>query len=85
MAYYIPYSNKSDAINKNKENSKTYCSLNGEWNFKYFDIPLDIPDDINCINFNNAIDVPSYWGVMDTDKFSIRILIIRLNMTCRIL
>lgn len=61
-AYYIPYSNKSDAINKNKENSKTYCSLNGEWNFKYFDIPLDIPDDINCINFNNAIDVPSYWG-----------------------
>lgn len=60
-AYYIPYSNKADAINKNKENSKTYCSLNGKWNFKYFDTPLDIPDDINCIDFNNTIDVPSCW------------------------
>ena len=63
-AYYIPYTNRDDAMAAmpDKEiKSKQYKLLNGEWNFKYLETPLDIPDNIEEINFDSTIPVPSCW------------------------
>lgn len=60
-AYYIPFDVKEYALCKNKENSQTYIDLNGEWDFKYFDCPLDVPDDLKEIIFDEKIVVPSCW------------------------
>ena len=35
--------------------------LNGEWNFKYLDCPLDIPDSISDIEYKETLPVPSCW------------------------
>ena len=35
-AYYIPYDSLEKALCGKKEESKFYCLLNGDWNFKYF-------------------------------------------------
>lgn len=59
-AYYIPYTNADDAVNK-KNKSSLYNSLNGIWNFKYFECPLDIPDDLKNINYEETLPVPSCW------------------------
>ncbi len=58
-AYYIPYASKTEAFEKNKYNSSKYRTLNGEWNFKYFESDLDIPDNISEITFQEKLPVPS--------------------------
>ncbi len=60
-AYYIPFSDKKTALTGKKSNSSQYYDLNGEWNFKYFDSHLDIPDNISEICFDASIPVPSCW------------------------
>ncbi len=60
-AYYIPFFNKADALSKHGTESSLYTSLNGEWNFKYLECPLDIPDDISGIEYSEALPVPSCW------------------------
>ncbi|MBE7038480.1 MAG: DUF4981 domain-containing protein [Ruminococcaceae bacterium] len=60
-AYYIPFFSGDDAVLKNKEESKAYINLNGEWDFKYFDCPLDVPDDLYDVEFKDKILVPSCW------------------------
>ena len=60
-AYYIPFSNKADALDKHGTMSSLYTSLNGKWSFKYLECPLDIPDDISSIEFSETLPVPSCW------------------------
>jgi len=60
-AYYIPFSSKESALTKNKQNSERYTSLNGTWHFKYFECPLDLPDNMSQIRYTETIPVPSCW------------------------
>ncbi len=60
-AYYIPFSNKKDAISDKRLQSSQYIDLNGEWDFKYFESYLDIPDNISDILYSKKLPVPSCW------------------------
>ncbi len=60
-AYYVPFSDKTDAMTKHWEESDRCTLLNGEWNFKYLESPLDIPDNISDIVYENTLPVPSCW------------------------
>lgn len=65
-SYFIPYENKEKAMAYGPK-EKRYCSnkvicLNGNWDFKFYPIPKELPDilDTDEINFDK-IDVPSCW------------------------
>lgn len=63
-AYYIPYTNKEDAMLAMPDQeikSDQYQLLNGDWEFKYLETPLDIPNNIGDIAFDTKIPVPSCW------------------------
>ena len=60
-AYYIPFGNKSDAMSRKKSKSSQYTDLNGEWNFRYFESHLDIPDTMSEISYEEKLPVPSCW------------------------
>ena len=60
-AYAIPFDTAQDAINNRRENNARYVLLNGEWDFRYFDCPLDLPDDVAEITFEKKLPVPSCW------------------------
>lgn len=60
-AYYIPFSGATEAMSGRKELSDRYQLLNGEWNFKYLECPLDLPEDIAKLTFDSTIPVPSCW------------------------
>ena len=63
-AYYIPYGNKEKAVQAMPNRviqSDRYQSLAGEWKFKYFETPLDLPDYVGDIHFDATIPVPSCW------------------------
>lgn len=60
-AYYIPFSRKEDALSKHGTQSDLYTSLNGEWNFKYLECPLDLPDNISETEYTETLPVPSCW------------------------
>lgn len=60
-SYYIPFSDREDAVNKNWTDSDRCTLLNGEWNFKYFECPLDLPDNLSDIEYKEALPVPSCW------------------------
>ena len=60
-AYYIPFSDAESAKTKHWTESDRCTLLNGEWSFKYLECPLDIPDDILGIEYNETLPVPSCW------------------------
>lgn len=60
-AYYIPFSSEETAKSGDKTKSERYESLNGNWNFRYFESHLDLPDDISEIAYENTLPVPSCW------------------------
>ena len=60
-AYYIPFSNKEDALSKHGTQSDRYTDLNGTWTFKYFECPLDLPDNVSEIIYSETLPVPSCW------------------------
>lgn len=66
-AYFIPYSNKGEALNFNRDVSDRYISLNGEWNFKYYPALEECPDDWSSIEFDK-ITVPSCWQMLGYDS-----------------
>ena len=59
-AYYIPFSDRAAALRGVREDSDRFISLNGAWDFKYFDAIEDCPDDWGSIAFD-TIAVPSCW------------------------
>lgn len=60
-AYYIPHSSLESAVTKDKERSSAYQSLNGSWDFRYLECPLDLPEDIGALSFSETLPVPSCW------------------------
>ena len=60
-AYYIPHSTLESALTKDKYQSGAYKSLNGTWDFRYLESPLDLPEDVSTLTFSKAIPVPSCW------------------------
>jgi beta-galactosidase len=64
-AFHIPYSNREDALNKDKETCKNYLLLNGQWKFKWVEKPSLVPDGFYQSNYNvknwDEITVPASW------------------------
>lgn len=58
-AYFIPFSSRAEAVENNRETSKYFCLLNGEWDFCYFESVSDIVS-LSGV-FNEKINVPSCW------------------------
>ena len=64
-AYYIPYHGLSAALGDVKEQSDYYRSLNGIWDFKYYDKYYEVPEEITRWD---SIPVPSNWQMHGYDK-----------------
>lgn len=60
-AYYIPFSDGKNAVIKRWTQSDRCKILNGDWNFKYFECPLDLPDNVAEIEYDGLLPVPSCW------------------------
>lgn len=58
-AYYIPYGSCEAAMERTDSDRVT--SLDGEWDFRYYDTIPDVPDDIAGISYSRVITVPSCW------------------------
>ncbi|MDO5325513.1 MAG: glycoside hydrolase family 2 TIM barrel-domain containing protein [Clostridia bacterium] len=72
-SYFIPYPARAEADKvspkeKRYRSSKVLC-LNGDWDFKFYPIPSDLPEDFdtNQVKFD-TIDVPSCWQFRGYDK-----------------
>jgi beta-galactosidase len=71
-AYYIPYVNEEDAFTRKRYISPLYQTLNGIWNFKYYDSVADVQDgfyeeDADLTEWDKLI-VPSNWQMHGFDK-----------------
>ena len=67
-AYYIPFSNREQALTESRNMSDRYIDLNGIWNFKYADSIYEMNDFVNdgCCDFT-VINVPSCWQNLGFD------------------
>lgn len=64
-SYYIPYDTLENALEGEKEQSKYYKLLNGQWDFAYFERDIDVPD---IITKWDKIPVPSNWQMHGYDS-----------------
>lgn len=55
-AYFIPERNT-----KGLKQPKYFESLNGTWDFAYFDTIFDLPEDIASVKYKDTLPVPSCW------------------------
>lgn len=64
-AYYIPYQDKSAALESKRENSSFFTLLSGDWKFKFFKSFEDLCEDIVaadlCTDGFDDITVPKCW------------------------
>ena len=60
-AYYIPCGSRKTAMNGRAGESERYQSLNGTWDFQYYETPLDIPEEPAEIHYRESLPVPSCW------------------------
>lgn len=72
-SYFIPYSNRAGADaaapkEKRYKSTKVLC-LNGEWDFKFYPRPAELPAvlDTETVSFDK-IDVPACWQFRGYDK-----------------
>ena len=72
-SYFIPYPDRKSAdavsiLEKRYRSPKVIC-LNGEWDFKFYPRPSELPDviDTDAITFDK-LDVPSCWQFRGYDK-----------------
>ena len=69
-SYYVPFIDNDEAINVKDRNKQTsFFSLNGKWQFNYFDSLQLIKNfnNISEINLSDSIDVPSVWQMNGYD------------------
>lgn len=57
-SYMISYESEEKALSGKREDSEKFTSLCGEWDFKFYDCYIDIPDEIKDWD---SIPVPSVW------------------------
>ncbi|HBO39247.1 MAG TPA: beta-galactosidase, partial [Pasteurellaceae bacterium] len=60
-AYFIPHSSVESAVKNPRELSNYFISLNGDWDFAYFDRYGDLPQDFLSHALPDKILVPSNW------------------------
>ena len=60
-AYYIPYQSEEAALAGKREDSSSFISLCGEWNFKFYNSFEDIDADFLKTEFADTIPVPKCW------------------------
>ncbi|MBE6930210.1 MAG: beta-galactosidase [Ruminococcaceae bacterium] len=69
-AYYIPYSNQSDALNGERMKSARVTDLTGDWKFGYYASPFELPDFL-AEDFDpsglDTLSVPSTWQAKGYD------------------
>ena len=72
-SYFIPYPNRrtAEAVSpkeKRYKSGKVLC-LNGEWDFKFYPRPAELPDtlDTDAVTFD-TLDVPSCWQFRGYDR-----------------
>ena len=68
-AYYVPYSDRFAAMRDERRESDRFHSLNGRWQFRYFDSVIDLPDNLLSSNLDmDTIPVPSVWQTQGYDR-----------------
>lgn len=66
-AYYIPFSNETDALTMAVEKSDRYIGLNGAWRFKFCVGVHEMPEPAEITDYDE-IEVPSCWQCKGYDK-----------------
>ena len=72
-SYFIPYPDRAaaDAVTPKKKryaSSKVVC-LNGDWDFKFYERPAEVPEILDTENTDfDTIDVPACWQFRGYDK-----------------
>lgn len=67
-AYYIPYERAAGAVQGVREESRRFLSLNGLWDFAYYDCPQDYAAEPLFPQNYASIPVPSVWQMHGYDK-----------------
>ncbi|ARV16609.1 glycoside hydrolase family 2 TIM barrel-domain containing protein [Polaribacter sp. SA4-12] len=71
-ATFYSFENTEQAVLGDRENTKYYKTLNGDWQFKFVAKPADASNDFQKEDFNSAnwdkIDVPSNWEMRGYGK-----------------
>ena len=68
-AYYIPYSDRYASLRDERRESDRFQSLNGKWQFRYFDSVIDLPTDFLESDMEmDSIPVPSVWQMHGYDR-----------------
>ncbi|MGN0687868.1 MAG: glycoside hydrolase family 2 TIM barrel-domain containing protein [Oscillospiraceae bacterium] len=65
--YYIPFGEEQNPF-EDRESSRRFELLNGEWGFRYYSSIIDIEDDFASLPCDNKIRVPSNWQLHGYDK-----------------
>ena len=69
--WFVPFSEEEVANGQDpfgrKETSSRFESLNGAWNFRYYDSIVELEDDFTCQKFTEKIPVPSNWQLHGYD------------------
>ena len=65
--YFIPFAKGQDPFS-DREQSRFFELLNGEWQFRYYDSIVDLPDDFINEDSPGTIPVPSNWQLRGYDK-----------------
>lgn len=62
-AYFFSYDNTETARTYQRERSRNFMLLNGQWNFKYFDNPFLVPEEFYTQEMEDfgKINVPNMW------------------------
>ncbi len=63
--HYIPYDTLEGALEGDKNKSRLYKLLNGEWNFRFYDRDIDYTGEVQKWD---KIDVPSCWQMRGYEK-----------------
>lgn len=71
-SYFIPYETESKAEKGIRGTSEFFKSLNGMWNFKYYDSVFEVEDGFYSLNEDlslwDTLPVPSNWQIYGYDK-----------------
>ncbi len=71
-AYYIPAGSRQDGLEEHRERSDRFLSLNGVWDFRYYDSIYDLKEEFYKEDYEaqaawDTIPVPSVWQMNGYD------------------
>ena len=68
-AYYIPYAGRESALGKHWTESERVIMLSGDWRFRYYRAPYEVPDGFwNEAGAFDHIKVPGCWQTQGYDR-----------------